>query len=407
MEFLKSWARALKFNKSPTKKKPEENENENNNISNNNETNQNIKPSQTQTTNENTNNSTDVNKTSTTTTSTTTIQINSNQNGASTDSINSSSSGSSISNSDIKVNKDELFSIDFSSFSKNKKELIECSLIIFEETGITKHLDIDRAIMERYLYRVKEAYRDNPFHSFNHAVTVTQMIFLIIIKTQLLNILTPMEKLAILIASVCHDLDHPGLNNRFQINIKSELAQLYNNKSVLENHHLQQCLQTLHEQSGKDLLSKLSETEREILYDQVKVLILATDMENHFMYKEKFDQIIPVFDWQNKDHRELLLIMLLKSADISNELRSWEVSSKWANALMQEFFNQSDLEKENNLPLTPFMVREKVVLNSTQVSFIDKFLLPTYQALQNILPPLSVFIERINQNRQVWEAVQS
>ncbi len=38
-----------------------------------------------------------------------------------------------------------------------------------------------------------------------------------------------------LIASVCHDLDHPGVNNKFLVATNSELALLYNDRSVLEN----------------------------------------------------------------------------------------------------------------------------------------------------------------------------
>jgi cAMP-specific phosphodiesterase 4/calcium/calmodulin-dependent 3',5'-cyclic nucleotide phosphodiesterase len=41
-----------------------------------------------------------------------------------------------------------------------------------------------------------------------------------------------------LIASACHDHEHPGLNNLYQINCKTQLAWTYNDKSPLENHHL-------------------------------------------------------------------------------------------------------------------------------------------------------------------------
>ena len=34
-----------------------------------------------------------------------------------------------------------------------------------------------------------------------------------------------------------HDLDHPGLNNNFQIAARTKLAILHNDASVLENHH--------------------------------------------------------------------------------------------------------------------------------------------------------------------------
>ena len=36
---------------------------------------------------------------------------------------------------------------------------------------------------------------------------------------------------------LCHDIDHPGTNNAFQQFTQSDLALLYNDQSVLENHH--------------------------------------------------------------------------------------------------------------------------------------------------------------------------
>ena len=41
-----------------------------------------------------------------------------------------------------------------------------------------------------------------------------------------------------LIAMVVHDLDHPGRTNHFLSNSQHELALLYNDKSILENHHV-------------------------------------------------------------------------------------------------------------------------------------------------------------------------
>lgn len=41
-----------------------------------------------------------------------------------------------------------------------------------------------------------------------------------------------------MIASAGHDVDHPGHNNMFEMKNKSVLATIYNDKSVLENHHV-------------------------------------------------------------------------------------------------------------------------------------------------------------------------
>lgn len=50
--------------------------------------------------------------------------------------------------------------------------------------------------------------------------------------------LNQQDVLAALIASMIHDYDHPGLNNNYHIKTQNYLATLYNDRSILENHHL-------------------------------------------------------------------------------------------------------------------------------------------------------------------------
>lgn len=43
-----------------------------------------------------------------------------------------------------------------------------------------------------------------------------------------------------IVAAISHDVDHPGFNNQFLVATKDEIALLYNDQSVLENHHVAQ-----------------------------------------------------------------------------------------------------------------------------------------------------------------------
>ena len=46
------------------------------------------------------------------------------------------------------------------------------------------------------------------------------------------------EGLSLLLAAAIHDFDHPGFTNSFLIATGDPLAILYNDRSVLENHHV-------------------------------------------------------------------------------------------------------------------------------------------------------------------------
>ena len=55
-----------------------------------------------------------------------------------------------------------------------------------------------------------------------------------------------------------HDTDHPGVMNGYLINTRHPLALLYNNQSVLENHHCSTALSLL-ERPELNFLANLPE----------------------------------------------------------------------------------------------------------------------------------------------------
>jgi hypothetical protein len=44
-------------------------------------------------------------------------------------------------------------------------------------------------------------------------------------------LLSPLEELVLLVAAICHDIDHDGRSNSYHVNAHSELAQRYNDRS--------------------------------------------------------------------------------------------------------------------------------------------------------------------------------
>lgn len=79
-----------------------------------------------------------------------------------------------------------------------------------------------------------------------------------------------------------------------------------------------------------------------------------------------------------------LKTMLLKCCDISNEVRPTEVAEPWVDCLLQEYFKQSDMEKNKGLPVSPFMDRDKVTKPKAQIGFIKCVLIPMFQVMKEV-----------------------
>ena len=85
----------------------------------------------------------------------------------------------------------------------------------------------------------------NPYHNCIHATDVLLATNYMLGSKALLDVFSSLEILAALFAALIHDVGHPGRTNQFLINTRHELALLYNDNSVLENHHLALAFKTM------------------------------------------------------------------------------------------------------------------------------------------------------------------
>lgn len=262
----------------------------------------------------------------------------------------------------------------------NNSEMINLIYHMFKELDIITKLDINCELMEQYLLAVQATYRDNPFHNFRHAFCVTQMMYGLLHLLKLTDVFTTEELFCLLTATLCHDMDHPGYSNSYLINARTKLAMRYNDKSPLENHHASMCFQVMSKPECNILVNMSNDMYRYLRSTIIKV-ILATDMVDHALYVNDWKKINGDFDGESTEHRVTLMKLLIKCCDISNEIRPTQVSDRWLDRLLDEYFTQGDEEKAQGLPTLPFMDRTKTTRASAQVGFIKFVLIPLFETL--------------------------
>jgi hypothetical protein len=140
-------------------------------------------------------------------------------------------------------------------------------------------------------------------------------------NSPIVQLLGPLEALTLLITAIGHDVGHPGVNNGFLITMNAPLAQLYNDRSVLESFHCAAFSQILR----RYWPSAFSDAKmRNLMISS----ILATDMSLHFKYMRKLDNLQAklratngIKDWDISTKEEQTAntcALLIKCADISN-----------------------------------------------------------------------------------------
>nr|XP_005548660.2 high affinity cGMP-specific 3',5'-cyclic phosphodiesterase 9A isoform X1 [Macaca fascicularis] len=285
-------------------------------------------------------------------------------------------------------------------------EMLSCLEHMYHDLGLVRDFSINPVTLRRWLLCVHDNYRNNPFHNFRHCFCVAQMMYSMVWLCGLQEKFSQTDILILMTAAICHDLDHPGYNNTYQINARTELAVRYNDISPLENHHCAVAFQILTEPEC-NIFSNIPPDGFKQIRQGMITLILATDMARHAEIMDSFKEKMENFDYSNEEHMTLLKMILIKCCDISNEVRPMEVAEPWVDCLLEEYFMQSDREKSEGLPVAPFMDRDKVTKATAQIGFIKFVLIPMFETVTKLFPMVEeIMLQPLWESRDRYEELK-
>ncbi|NWY74478.1 PDE1C phosphodiesterase, partial [Erithacus rubecula] len=221
----------------------------------------------------------------------------------------------------------------------------------------------------------------NPYHNLMHAADVTQTVHYLLFKTGTVHWLTELEIFAMIFAAAIHDYEHTGTTNNFHIQTRSDSAILYNDRSVLENHHVSAAYRLLQDDEEMNILSNLSKDDWREFRALVIEMVLATDMSCHFQQIKAMKNALQQPEGIDKPKA---LSLLLHTADISHPAKAWDLHHRWTMSLLEEFFRQGDKEAELGLPFSPLCDRKSTMVAQSQIGFIDFIVEPTFTVLSDM-----------------------
>uniref|UniRef100_A0A914XGW7 Phosphodiesterase n=1 Tax=Plectus sambesii TaxID=2011161 RepID=A0A914XGW7_9BILA len=289
-----------------------------------------------------------------------------------------------------------------------KRPLAHLGMKVFERWKVAELLRCsDRCLSTWFQVMESHYHPTNPYHNATHAADVLQATAYFLDAQKVASNVEQVHAMAALIAATIHDLDHPGRGNAFLINTRHSLALLYNDVSVLENHHAALAFQLTLKEPGINIFEAMSREDFGTVRQAVVDMVLATDMRRHFEYLTKFQQSVPSDEESPTDRDATSMTicrMLIKCADIGNPARAWPMCSQWAYRIVEEYFDQTAEEREKGLPLT-MEVFDRPTCNVplTQCGFTDMFAREMFTSWCEFaeIPHLMVQLE---ENYKRWRA---
>uniref|UniRef100_A0A8C1SQV1 Phosphodiesterase n=1 Tax=Cyprinus carpio TaxID=7962 RepID=A0A8C1SQV1_CYPCA len=310
------------------------------------------------------------------------------------------------------VNKWGLNVFKVSEFSGNRP-LTVMMYTIFQERDLLKTFKIPLDTFITYLMTLEDHYHaDVAYHNNIHAADVTQSTHVLLSTPALEAVFTDLEILAVIFASAIHDVDHPGVSNQFLINTNSELALMYNDSSVLENHHLAVGFKLLQEENC-DIFQNLTKKQRQSLRKMVIDIVLATDMSKHMnlladlktMVETKKVTSSGVLLLDNYSDRIQVLQNMVHCADLSNPTKPLQLYRQWTDRIMEEFFSQGDRERERGMEISPMCDKHNASVEKSQVGFIDYIVHPLWETWADLVhPDAQDILDTLEDNREWYQS---
>ena len=188
--------------------------------------------------------------------------------------------------------------------------------------------------------------------------------------------------------------------------------------SVLECMHASETIFAMKQQE-RNIFSKFSNEEIRHCTRRIIENILATDMAYHFKLtsniKSKVDAykivngknidrlIFPDNLTKTYENQQMILDILVHCSDISNPIKPYDINKIWVDKVLEEFFNQGDVELSEGLPISLLCDRKTTDRSKSQIGFINFVVKPVWDCLYMLCPEIYLCLDIMNNNLKKYE----
>ncbi|XP_064221171.1 rod cGMP-specific 3',5'-cyclic phosphodiesterase subunit beta isoform X2 [Aotus nancymaae] len=184
----------------------------------------------------------------------------------------------------------DIYEFHFSDLECTELELVKCGIQMYYELGVVRKFQIPQEVLVRFLFSISKGYRRITYHNWRHGFNVAQTMFTLLMTGKLKSYYTDLEAFAMVTAGLCHDIDHRGTNNLYQMKSQNPLAKLHGS-SILERHHLEFGKFLLSEET-LNIYQNLNRRQHEHVIHLMDIAIIATDLALYFKKRAMFQKIV-------------------------------------------------------------------------------------------------------------------
>ena len=240
----------------------------------------------------------------------------------------------------------------------------------------------------------------------------------------------PLTPFACALSALIHDLDHPGVSNMTLVEEKDELAQLYNDKSVAEQHSIDLAWDMLMEPRFEGLRSLIYTNKEEMVCFRELLVnsVMATDIMDKDLKAQRNERWAKGFDADAKStmsalslggegteedeaaarlsamedmNRKATIVIdhLIQASDVSHTMQHWHVYLNWNEKFFDECYQAYLNGRTKSDPSTNWYKGE--------IGFFDFYIIPLAKKLEEcgvFGVSSDEYLNYARANRDEWES---
>jgi len=311
--------------------------------------------------------------------------------------------------------------------AKTFKNHVDPNTVVIPDSVVSQLTDL--------IARIAALYRNNPFHSFEHASHVTMSVCKLLSRIvnpnevhagegatndQLAANLhdhtfgitsDPLTQFACIVSALIHDADHPGVPNSTLVKEEDPLAAKYDNKSVAEQNSVDLAWNIIMSEEYRELQDCIYGTKDELerFRSIVVNVVMATDIMDKDLGAQRKARWETAFsedaEEEAKTHtavnRKATIVLehLMQASDVSHTMQHWVVYRKWNEKLFFEMYRAYVDGRSERDPSEGWYKGE--------LGFYDYYIIPLAKKLETcgVFGVSShEYLSYAQANRREWEA---
>lgn len=256
--------------------------------------------------------------------------------------------------------------------------------------------------LSQFVTDIALTYHDNPFHNFPHAshvgMSVAKLLSRIVAPDQDFEeheqlhdhtygiTSDPLTQFACVFSALIHDADHPGIPNSQLVKEGTEMAKLYEGKSIAEQNSINLAWNILiEEKKYPELRKTICETQQEeARFRQLVVnAVCATDIIDKDLKSARNKRWEKAFSTTNPNlkldqdliNRRATIVIehIIQASDVAHTMQHWHIYIKWNERLYAEMYKAYVEGRADKDPTDTWYTGE--------IGFFDFYIIPLAQKL--------------------------